>query len=615
MFARISLWAGLIGVAATIPLVQTVAYAKSPVEIAATAKTITVLITEANNVGSGVILQQQGDIYTVITAAHVVKNKVSYKITTSDDRSYEVISSSIRRAPGSIDLAVIKFKSTAKYPTAKLGNCNVLKSGMDLYVAGFPGTSAAITESILVVREGRVSANSNKTFENGYSLVYSNDTLPGMSGGAVLNSDGELVAIHGRGDREQLGDGKFGAKNGFNLGIPVNRFATVASNMGIELSGQVAPIPTDAAPKADDYLVSAAQKAEKSDHPGALADYSQAIAINPKYAEAYNNRGHIKFLNLNDSQGALADFNQAIAINPRYAIAYINRSGVKFFNLNDPQGALVDLNQAIAINPKDATAYQNRGGLKFMKLNDPQGALVDLNQAIAIDPRYASAYNSRGTLKFIKLNDVQGALADFNQAITLDPKNANAYKSRGELKYIKLNDVQGALADLNKTITLDPKNANAYSNRGVIKSQNLNDIQGGLADFTKAIEIKPGESNGYYDRGDLLYSSGNISAAIIDFQKVAAIDKNGVQGLTAQGVMQIQQGDYARAISLFNKANQIKSEYGDTYKYRGIAYKNQGKKAAAIQDWQKAAQIYKKHTQIRDYKILLGWLKELGAGE
>jgi S1-C subfamily serine protease len=133
MSSRISLWTGTMTICATIASVQPqIVIAKNSVEIADTAKAITVLITEPNRVGSGVIIQHQGDIYTVLTAAHVVKNKASYKIVTSDDRSYSVISSSIRSAPGSIDLAVIKFKSTAKYPTAKLGNCNVLKSGMDL---------------------------------------------------------------------------------------------------------------------------------------------------------------------------------------------------------------------------------------------------------------------------------------------------------------------------------------------------------------------------------------------------------------------------------------------------------------------------------------------------
>ena len=238
MSLRISQWVGLIGVAATIPLVQTVATAKSSVEVAETARTITVLITTPSGQGSGVILQREGDVYTVLTSAHVVKKKVNYKITTPDDKQYEVISSSIVSAPGDIDLAVIKFKATTNYPIAKLGNCNILTRGMDLYVAGFPGKDRAITSTILVVREGKISANSNKTFDKGYSLIYSNDTLNGMSGGAVLNSNGELVAIHGVGDRDD--DGR---RNGFNLGIPIERFGTVASrparcrNMAEETSG------------------------------------------------------------------------------------------------------------------------------------------------------------------------------------------------------------------------------------------------------------------------------------------------------------------------------------------------------------------------------------------
>jgi tetratricopeptide (TPR) repeat protein len=78
--------------------------------------------------------------------------------------------------------------------------------------------------------------------------------------------------------------------------------------------------------------------------------------------------------------------------------------------------------------------------------------------------------------------------------------------------------------------------------------------------------------------------------------------------------VQTQQGAYDRAISLFNKAAKISPESGDIYKYRGEAFKQQGDKVAAIRDWQQAAQIYK-NSQAKDYKMVVGWLRSLGAGE
>jgi tetratricopeptide (TPR) repeat protein len=580
MPSQITLWTGLIGIGATIVLIQP-AVAKSPIEIGDTAKAITVLITEPNSQGSGVILQRQGDVYTILTAAHVVRAKTKYKITTSDDRSYEVISSSIRPATGNIDLAVVKFKSTATYPTAKLGNCNLLKIGMDLYVAGFPATTRVLTQSLLVFREGKVSANSNKSFDAGYSLVYSNDTLPGMSGGAVLNSEGELVAIHGRGDRQERNNGEIGAKTGFNVGIPINRFATVAKNMGIELGGQVAPIPQNTAPKADDYIASAQQKYIKQDYRGSLVELNRAIQFNPNLTIAYNYRGRLKEDKLQNIQGALADYNRAIQLDSNYAIAYNNRGGLKAEKLQDIQGALADYNRAIQLDPNYAIAYNNRGGLKAEKLQDIQGGLADYNRAIQLDSNYAIAYYNRGRLKRNKIQDIQGALADYNRAIQLDPNFANALNNRGLLKAEKLQDIQGALADYNRAIQLDPKDAITYHNRGLLKAEKLQDVQGGLADYNRAIQLNPNYGDAYNNRGVL---------------KVGKLQD--VQGGLA---------DYNRAI-------QLDPNDPNTYVWRGLLKYNQLKDlSGGITDLQKAAKLFQQQGSTQDYQLVIDQLKKWGA--
>jgi tetratricopeptide (TPR) repeat protein len=318
-----------------------------------------------------------------------------------------------------------------------------------------------ITESIFFFREGKVTANSKRSFKNGYSLVYSNDTLPGMSGGPVLNADGQVVGVHGKGDREiNSSTGTFdGPKTGFNTAIPIARFADIALSLGITLGTPVAQTIQSPTLTADDYFLSANQKYEKNDLQGALADYSKAISLDPKFSLAYNARGYLKAFTLRDHKGALDDFNQAISLNPKYVDAYYNRAYLKESILATPKGALSDYDKTISLDPKFARGYYLRGRLKA-ELDDLQGALVDYDQAISLNPQSAEAYNNRGLLK--KMNDPQGALADYNKAISLDPKMGIAYYNRGLLKKNKLKDRTGAIKDFRTAIKIFRENGEYF---------------------------------------------------------------------------------------------------------------------------------------------------------
>ena len=57
----------------------------------------------------------------------------------------------------------------------------------------------------------------------------------------------------------------------------------------------------------------------------AIADFSEAIRLDPKDAPAYNNRGHVRKLKAEFDQ-ALADYDAAIGLDPRDPAAYNNRA-------------------------------------------------------------------------------------------------------------------------------------------------------------------------------------------------------------------------------------------------------------------------------------------------
>jgi tetratricopeptide (TPR) repeat protein len=310
-------------------LMQNVASAKSAAQVAeiATAITIEIKTVNSDKCGSGILLQRQGDIYTVLTAAHVVSGDSTFTMKTVDGIVHKSLANSVRKAGKNIDLAIVKFRSAKTYTLAKISTTNSVKVGVLIYVAGFPEASYAIGSGIFNFTEGKVIGNANNGNSRGYSLIYSNVTFRGMSGGPVLNEAGELVAIHGQGDR--TGKEGNGEKTGRNLGITVERFGAVAVDMEIQLDQQIVSLPFSQIPNANDYFLSGYDKNEKGDYNGAILDYRKAIEINPDFALAYINLGNIKYEINGDLTGALADYNRAISINPEYSITYSNRANVK----------------------------------------------------------------------------------------------------------------------------------------------------------------------------------------------------------------------------------------------------------------------------------------------
>lgn len=96
-------------------------------------------------------------------------------------------------------------------------------------------------------------------------------------------------------------------------------------------------------------------KDKSEDYVGAIAAFTKAIALNPKYSEAFERRGNAKN-SIRDAKGAIKDLSKAIELNPKFGLAYYNR-GVANFNLNQRKSACYDWKIARELGEIDTFDY------------------------------------------------------------------------------------------------------------------------------------------------------------------------------------------------------------------------------------------------------------------
>lgn len=251
---------------------------------------------------------------------------------------------------------------------------------------------------------------------------------------------------------------------------------------------------------------------DQGDKQGAIADFSQAIELNPRNATAYCNRG-IAHADLGDKASALSDFDTALTIDPELAIAY-NHRGLVYADLGDKRQAIADYTEALRIQPDYATAFFNRGAARS-KIGDFQGAIADYGEAIRLKPDYATAYFNRG-FAYQQTGNKAAAIADYDAALRADAQFAAAYNNRGFVRY-EMGDTAGAIADFDQALRLNPDFTNAYNNRGVVYSR-LHDYEAAIADFERAIAISPTFANAYHNRGLARSKLGDTPGAVADLQ-------------------------------------------------------------------------------------------------
>ena len=139
--------------------------------------------------GSGVILSNDGYI---VTNNHVIEDANEIEVVLNDKRTF---TAKLIGTDPNTDLALLKIEATA-LPTIEIGNSDDLRVGEWVLAVGNPFNLTSTVTAGIVSAKARSINILNSDMKIGSFIQTDAAVNPGNSGGALVNTRGELVGIN-----------------------------------------------------------------------------------------------------------------------------------------------------------------------------------------------------------------------------------------------------------------------------------------------------------------------------------------------------------------------------------------------------------------------------------
>lgn len=443
-----------------------------PKGLAASFDPATVVRIEGPVQGTGTLVAQKGNTYTLVTAWHVVSSVRDgdelYAYTTTG-KSFRIPVNSIERV-GNVDVAIAKFKGSSGLKIAKVWIGNI-KTGERGEVAGYPLSSRK-----LVVNKGEILAKANVGIEEGYQLLYRIETHQGMSGGPIIDEFGNVVGIHGRGELNETALDGIGPlmKTGVNYGVPIKYLL-------LHLLGKDATHNNEEPVTYDDYYAKTVRLwRSKKDRGG---EYGIKLAS--------------KLINLTTDNSLLA-------------WAYIFRRDM-YHATNQYKDALKDNTMAYSLVEDSNLKYLLIGSecLLYWNLKDITSGIDCWDRASSIRPTEPGPYSLRGHL-WSSIKEWHKALNDFENALKNGSTNIDDLIAASRMSWF-LGDYSQSITYANKALFVDPLNIEALIQRAVAfeSKKNYPEV---IKDLNRATQLlKPDDPRKFDVKFSLIRAQKNVA--------------------------------------------------------------------------------------------------------
>ena len=212
-----------------------------------------------------------------------------------------------------------------------------------------------------------------------------------------------------------------------------------------------------------------------------IQEGQESSPVNPE-ASAWNSKS-LESGNAEKWVEAIRTSSAAIAIDPKYTDAYINRCRA-YIGYGELDEAAKDCNEALKLDPTNMIAVNNlaviflRQGNESKALDGYEKACLGGYQLSCDNFKKIKGYSPKDTSEIVKKKNEEAVkafsqkdwvsvIAITTEIIRIDPKNSDAFISRSGA-YANTGKLDDALSDVDVAIRLSPNEPAGYNNRGFI---------------------------------------------------------------------------------------------------------------------------------------------------
>jgi len=317
----------------------------------------------------------------------------------------------------------------------------------------------------------------------------------------------------------------------------------------------------------------------------AIAQYSQALRINPDFPEAHYNLGHA-LAGQGKIDEAIAQYSQALRIEPDFTEAHINL-GVALARQGRFDEAMAHYSQALRINP-DSPAVHNNLGLALAGQGRIDEAIAQYSEALRINPDYPEAHYNLG-LALARQGRIDEAIAQYFQALRINPDYPVVHNNLG-LALAGQGRIDEAMAQYSQALRLNPNYPEAHYNLGLaLAGQGRSDEA--MAQYSATLRLNPDYPEAHYNSGLALAHQGRTDEAIAQFSEALRLNPDFPEAHLNLGVALARQGRIDVAMAQFSEALRLNPDFLEAHVNLGHALIMQGRTNEAIVQLSKALRI------------------------